>query len=193
MEGRGHPMARSFLPLSMPGIEPMVAGNAAPEPCSPSSGGVIRLVPPRRKAALFRDQAPSLTAAAKACGLQVQIVDDVPFADVLKQLDPGTSDFSVDSSFLVTGIRVEDPAADVRFMVQSSEGIRLPDPTGRLHRIVEQTPIPYSEFNKALWDDALIWPVAHFVAGLWHRNSVNLDEIDASMPPTAVALIRFRR
>lgn len=191
MEKRGHPMTRSFLPPSMPGIEPPVAIDGPLEPCPFSRNAVIKLIPPRRKAALFRDQAPALIAAAEACGLQIQLVNNVPFAELQRQMDPKTKQFSVDASPIVTGLRVEDPAADVRFMVQSAEGIRLPDPTGRLQSLCEETPIRYDEFNQTLWNDALIWPVAHFVAGLWHQRGVSFEDINASRPPTAVALIRF--
>jgi hypothetical protein len=88
---------------------------------------------------------------------------------------------------------IEQPEDDMRFMIQSKQGIRLPDPTGRLHSLTSQKQFTAHEMNEILWDDALVWPIAHSASGIWmDETKVDYSLLNSIQPPTEIALIQPR-
>jgi hypothetical protein len=83
--------------------------------------------------------------------------------------------------------------SDVRFMIQSKEGIRLPDPRGLLAaEAAKQTP-NLAEINKIIWDDAVVWPVTPFTYGIWaKRDEFDFSLINLGLPPTDISWIGLR-
>ncbi len=98
--------------------------------------------------------------------------------------------FKVDIGAQATGILVSDAALDVRFMIQSREGICLPDPTGRLKQEAKKETLDYRKLDEILWDDAIIWPLAHFRSGLAARKGMfDFSMINLDMPATDISWI----
>jgi len=102
----------------------------------------------------------------------------------------GPSKHDFDFSRIVTGILIENPFEDVRFMVQSKEGIRLPDPSKKLHEITDKDEFEVGEVNQQLWDDAIVWPVQHLGLGLWARKGMfDFSKINLVLPSTDISWI----
>lgn len=93
-----------------------------------------------------------------------------------KHLDIGT---------LATGILLEDPDNDIRFMFLSKEGIQLPDSTGEIHKLLKESPLNIQRINELLWEQAIIWPVAHYGSGLWaKKDQFDFLQLNMTLPPT---------
>lgn len=103
---------------------------------------------------------------------------------LINELNPYTKDYKIDMVAIVTGMLVEYPDEDIKFMVLSKEGIRLPDPTGRLKELTSVEKVHPQSINEQLWEDAIIWPVKHLSMGLWAKDSIDLKELNLSLPPT---------
>lgn len=80
-----------------------------------------------------------------------------------------------DIQFLGTGILIDSPKDDIRFMFMSKQGIQLPDESGEIKTKLSQDDFDVQEINKLLWDQAIIWPVRHYSMGFWTNNSSNID------------------
>lgn len=80
-----------------------------------------------------------------------------------------------DIQFLGTGILVDSPRDDIRFMFMSKQGIRLPDESGEIKRKLLNDDFDVQEINELLWDQAIIWPVRHYSMGFWTKNSSDID------------------
>jgi len=108
------------------------------------------------------------------------------------QLLPDATPRLIDISGGFSGILVEDPDSDIRFMFQSKEGIRLPDLDGRISKELERTKIDVNAVNRLIWDQALIWPIGHFSYGLWVKSKYDLSRLNLVLPPTQLSLIGYK-
>lgn len=81
-----------------------------------------------------------------------------------------------DLQYLGTGIDVNDPLEDIRFMFLSKHGIRLPDSNGEIHALLDKKEeIDVQKINQELWEQAIIWPIRHYSQGFWIKNSSNIN------------------
>ena len=84
-----------------------------------------------------------------------------------------------------TGILIEDPKDDIRFMFLSKEGIQLPDSDGRIHEELNNAEFNPQKINQLIWEQAIVWPINHFAFGLWaRRDTFDFSEINLVLPPT---------
>lgn len=88
--------------------------------------------------------------------------------------------------FLGTGINVDNPLEDVKFMFLSKHGIQLPDSTGEIKAMLgNNQQIDLQLINQRLWDQAIIWPIRHYSQGFWvKKNSdIDLSRLNLAMNP----------
>ncbi len=96
------------------------------------------------------------------------------------------ADPAVDLITLSSGVLLEYPEDDVRFMFRSKEGIQLPDPTGKISKILDQEKVDFAAIEKNLKEDALVLPLAHFRPGIWVSKRVDASLLNTIQPPTAL-------
>ncbi len=108
------------------------------------------------------------------------------YALKIEKSDPTDVGFNanVDIQPRMTGIRIDYPYRDVRFMFLSKEGIKLPDADGSIHKLLNLEPLDLSQINLKLWEQAIIWPVSHVDYGVWYDpNKYDLKQLNTSLPP----------
>lgn len=90
-----------------------------------------------------------------------------------------------DIQFLGTGIVIDSPRDDIKFMFQSKQGINLPDDDGSINRKLLNDNFDFQEINSLIWEQGIIWPIRHYSMGFWIKNSslINLTEMNLSMQP----------
>ncbi len=90
-----------------------------------------------------------------------------------------------DLQYLGTGINIDDPFEDIKFMFLSKHGINLPDSTGKIKEILKDNFFDVQKVNEELWDQAIIWPIRHYSQGFWVKRSsrVDLSKLNLSMNP----------
>lgn len=169
-EKLGHTLVRSFFPLSIPGIR---EGKKPPAPVVPTD--------PAKKVRFDPSTKPEYDSALRKTvegmgGALVAAPIELPQA--YEELDPALPRFTNDIDFFTVEIDPEDPAASVRFMFLSKEGVRLPDPTGGIRALLENPRKNLSAINDQLWDDAVVWPTAHVTSGVWAAESVDLSHVN---------------
>jgi hypothetical protein len=100
--------------------------------------------------------------------------------------------YTYDLSMNFTGILIEDPRFDVRFMFFSSEGIHLPDADGRIYNELKSEKFDIQKINDLLWEQAIVWPVNHLALGLWVRkdSEVNLENLNLALPPVDFRFVK---
>lgn len=109
-------------------------------------------------------------------------------APVAKLPSSGTVDFR----FRMTAILVDSPHHDIRFMLNSKHGIRLPDNDGEIKKYVLSDSFSAQTVNEMLWDQAIIWPIGHMALGLWKKEgSVNLNSYNLILPPLDLQWIEW--
>jgi hypothetical protein len=193
----GHTTTTSFLPLAIAGtseVDQAHAGQALSNSPSPSetrdTPKTVRICDYKAQSGLRRSALDAWVKALELQGMVPQIVT-VPPPELAKGFDGSAQQVACDAALILTSVLLATPWDDLRFMVHSREGIRLPDPTGRLASAVGQAIIEPQEFNRAIWDDALVWPILHATAGLWvNPKRVDTSLLDLIHPPTEVALLR---
>jgi hypothetical protein len=60
-------------------------------------------------------------------------------------------------------------------MFLSKQGIRLPDPTGKIGELIRHEIFDPQEVNSLMWEDAIIWPIQHVALGFWISDSRKMD------------------
>lgn len=171
----------SFFPLSVPGI------REAPPPGRERADVLARA---RGRRLAYRPSWEYLSAAQDAVravalrhGLDYS-AEATPLEDFLKERAPGLPRYRSDIAVASTVLAIDDPAFSVRFMFRAKEGIRLPDPTGRIARELDRPKVDMQRVNELLWDDAIVWPFVHYSFGVWARPDLDLSEVnlnDASL------------
>jgi hypothetical protein len=176
---------RSFLPTSIPGIHEF---QSPPATRSERSFSVRFLV---GSSSRFADKVSSAVASAvNSCGGSIAKAAYLDSENFVRHLDPDQSAYDADLDMATTGILLEDPVADVKFMVQSKEGIRLPDPTGALAAETRKAKPDLAVINQIIWDDAIVWPVTPFVRGIWAtEGAFDFSLINLNLPPTDLSWI----
>lgn len=192
LEHLGFKPTLSFFPLAIPSVKefssdaPTRESHPAARPKSLTYRPFAAEVSPLSELA-----AKALQQAATAEGFQAE-AKDTPKKTVGAEFAPNLPAYHNDAVSIVTGILIDNPDADIRFMFKSQEGIRLPDPTGRGADLIGRTKIEVQKVNEVLWDDAIIWPVAHLSIGLWARKEIDFSLINTLVPPTAIHLIGWK-
>jgi len=192
LEGQGRKPVRSFLPPSLPGIGPAKSPALFAQQKDIGKGDELRILDYRSRGGWRESACNAIFAAAADLGFTPKFVES-DSATIQKQRDSTLAKYEYDVSGAVTGIYTEAPREGLRFMVQAREGIRLPDPSGRLNSIVSTPDFSIQDFNEALWDEALIWPVTHGATGLWVDDTkVDASGVDFVQPPTEISLFGRR-
>jgi len=180
-------ITRSFFPLIMPNIHAFDPPTYVPPiPAATSKSIQYRL---RNTAILAMPQIDSaLDLIQSNAKIKVQNHGAITYKELGNYLNFEAND--LDLTAVVTGIYVDDPIHDIKFMFQSKEGIRLPDPTESILDNILSNKIKPQEINKQLIDDAIIWPITHLALGLWVKNHISFDQVNTSIPPTDFSWIK---
>ncbi|OQW49010.1 MAG: hypothetical protein A4S09_12920 [Proteobacteria bacterium SG_bin7] len=171
----------SFFPLAISGV-------SAPQakfdyPVTPlSQNAKVSVNYPRRGSIEFKKIFSEIWREISGEILSVSEVKvDPPKLFELK--DPSLANYEAELSLFFTGISINDPKDDIKFMFLSKEGIKLPDSTGEIHRTLKESDFEYQTINKLIWDQAIIWPLFHFSDGLWAKKNVDLSVLNNIIPP----------
>lgn len=195
-EKRGLPIARSFFPPALQRVEelsdPSVASPAEVQAIMQAWRGktrdlVLPLFPTPMKSPdkkhikhSFETLFEATEAALKSLGIPYRVR---PYSLA------GEETFKYDIMYWITGVRVDAPLADIRFMFLSKEGIQLPDETGEIKKLVASETFEPQRVNELLWEQGLIWPLDHTTQGLWVAPTVDMSMVATHLPPTAFEFI----
>lgn len=96
--------------------------------------------------------------------------------------------------FLGTGISVENPLDDVKFMFLSKNGIQLPDEGGEIKDHLLKDNVNLQLINQELWNQAIIWPVRHYSQGFWVKKSsdIDLSRLNLAMNPIDFQFVSWK-
>lgn len=192
LEKRSDPPRKSFFPTTFKGVHEMSAA-LGPEDAAfavPADASIRYSV--GESTDTTTPQRHALEAAARRLGMRFALVS-VPGEELFAGDEGATLPRKNDIAGLVTDIGLDDPGATIRFMVGSKEGIKLPDPTGRLAEAIKHDPIDIQKVNEILWDDALIWPVYPLATGIWARPELDFSLVNLIRPPTPLYLIGWKK
>lgn len=177
--------ALTFFPPSVIGTRPLEpdAGEAAVGGALVGSTVVVSPMDPTDRSAALVDA--SLKAATHALALKLAsraLTAEERYA----QADPGSPAFGADVVPMMTEVTLDQADSSIRYMFESAEGVRLPDPTGRAGRIIARTPVDMRSVDEVLWDDAIIWPLQHLSWGVWAHPKVDVSQANIALPVPAL-------
>lgn len=109
------------------------------------------------------------------------------------ELEPGLRRYEFDVVLSGADIAIEDPMESIRHMFQSKDGVRLPDPTGRAAAEIRKETFDLQAVNAVLWDDAIVWPTAHYSRGIWAKPRVDLTDLNTSTFPPGMQWLAIAR
>jgi hypothetical protein len=180
LEKSGIKPIRSFFPLGMQGIsEIRETDEASGQDALPHFGFYLRRKFGNSIFDAIKTHLPALSAEFRAVANERELQLEELFA----ALDPHKGSAAVDVGIMATGILIEDPRADIRFMILTKEGIRLPDPDGKLAEEVRKPDFSAQKINQMLWDQAIIIPLGHFASGVWAKNTLDFSLLNQVQPP----------
>lgn len=186
LKSDGFTVTHSFLPLSINGTKEFPVSEIKSDL---KVTGKLRIMKYPAFLPLYQRLPDLMAEVASEFGIQTEFITptagDIRTSKTDPKIDP-----KIHLGVGGTGIVLDRPKEDLKFMVQSKEGIRLPDPTGRLSELVSQTEYPVQEFNNILHDDALIWPIMHVAGGIWVRgDSIDTSLLNPEPPPTDLSFL----
>lgn len=184
LEAAGLDPIRSFLPLSFPGITEMELRE--PTEKERANSGLRFAFRPFSGLLAYWTQpvaAALKTLADSADGRFEQT--NTARRTILQEYEPGLGKYSNDFIGLGTNINIKAPIHSLGFMFQSKEGIRLPDPTGAITKELMKDQPNLVRVNQLIWDDAIVWPITHFAAGIWSKEGYDFSLYNRTNPPVA--------
>lgn len=92
-----------------------------------------------------------------------------------------------DIQFLGTGVSIDSPREDIRFMFLSKQGIMLPDESGKILSVLDSN-FDIQKINEELWDQAIVWPIKHYSSGFWYKNKSEIDFSNLNLALTPIDL-----
>lgn len=172
LEKNGHKFARSFFPLIIQGVrESLPTTNKTDwEILRGSSLRASKYIHPPYKAK------PSGNVVA---AVEATLDDLAKLYDFKIEVKPLPNQYhthrEIDVIVTSTGILVDNPMEDIRFMFLSKHGIQLPDETGEIIEELNKTHVSIQRINELLWEQAIIWPLGHTTRGLWIKQDAGID------------------
>lgn len=99
-----------------------------------------------------------------------------------------------DFQFLGTGIDIDYPYDDIRFMFLSKHGIKLPDATGNIKKIISSEVFDIQKINQEIWDQAILWPIRFSSVGFWVKKEARLsfEDLNTSKNPIDFQFVRWQ-
>lgn len=175
---------RSFFPLAIKGVK-----EAGSENGSIDIGKINRLVyfnvPPEKNehTKLFHKFNEVSENVAVNLKLKPEKRTVKNHEEYKKIKDPDNLEFTLDVMIGSSGVLVDDPKSDIRFMFLSKEGIQLPDLDGSIKAMLSEPDFDIQKVNERLWEQAVVWPVTHFSMGVWAKDFVDVSHLNLLLPP----------
>ena len=91
-----------------------------------------------------------------------------------------------DFQFLGTGINIEDPYEDIRFMFMSKEGIRLPYLDKKTIEALKNSDFNIQKINQMIFDEGLVWPILFTSQGMWVNRDKQINFKNANLTKIAI-------
>jgi ABC-type oligopeptide transport system substrate-binding subunit len=172
----------SFFPLVMPGIYEIEDAPVDLAEIKSLSGKVVRFTDSRPlKSKRINLVMEALEETITDLGMIPVSLKNFPLESVQTQKRQ-KEDFTVDIAFMGTGISLEDPMADIRLMF-SKEGIDIPDSTGVVSEIIEDSTFEPQKVNEEIYRQRIVVPVTHYDLGLWANPVLDVSDYNTLKPP----------
>lgn len=192
LEKSGFKPTRSFFPLIINGIAEMADSSSEPISIDTTKNIRIPSYPLPAFPSLLPDQTIDMAIeSANKFNLLVKR-NPIDLITLFDEIEKNSKKSTWDIVRYGTGILASDPIDDVKFMFQSKEGILLPDESGEIAKELDKNPIDLQKINLLLWNDGIIWPVAHYSSGLWGRPDLDFSQINLVLPPTSFQWIGWK-
>ncbi len=191
VESKNLKIARSFFPLSISGVTELLPHQTVSDAelsyvSSQNTNSSISFI--------SRNYTTEKTSIIKPENHTNLLYDTIyEFAKILGfKVDEFKSEEFTQQEFLkvdikidTTGILLDDPEGDIKFMFLSKEGIQLPDEDGSIIRMLSTDSFRVQDVNKKLWDQGIIWPVNHLSFGMWFNTDLkyNSNELNLELFP----------
>lgn len=189
MRARGGNVARSFFPVAVLG------GAVGPRGRETSSAADLKARTVAFNALGTKDRPShvdvSLAAALAAVGGRPVEVG-LSAQEWNEHLEPMLPNPKADIVFVATEVTPDQSESSVRFMFLSKEGIRLPDPTGRIRKELAAERLDFRRIDDLLYDDALVWPYRHFAWGTWALPTVDMSRVNIALPNPRLQWVGWR-
>lgn len=184
-EETGFSPVRSFFPTSIPGVSELNGANKNAD-----------IQPPEHslKFAPFRDSPGNLGEILEIAAKSLKYTFVNPKSEEkYATLNPDADEYVADLLAMGTGILIEKPEDDVRYMFLSKEGIRLPDETGEIYSLLEEKKLNLQKINELLFEQAIIWPLTHFADGVLAKDHIDVSMLNTIHPPIDFAFIGLKK
>lgn len=191
LEKAGLRVTRSFFPLAMKGIQEFTSTGDGTVTDTIANGLEVYFRKLNSDNLYFRMYDATFAETARQMGLQAN-GKEITVATLMNELDPELKEREIDVAGIGTGVLIEDPHADIRFMIESKSGVRLPDEDGSIRRVLQKEDFSPQEINQLLWDQAIIWPLGHYSMGLWASEQVDLSWHNNILPPLELEWIGWK-
>ncbi len=179
----GFNVTKSFFPLAMKNVNEITDQQL--DNTIIQKGKKLRFIfYPKRAKGLeyFELIQKSMKETCKITNIKYEEVDSINFKEILNMI--GTkNEYPFDLTIYNTGILVEDPETDIRFMFKSKQGIRLPDIDGSISIELDKKILNVQKINELLWKQAVIWPITHHSYGIWISPNVDIKILNTVLPP----------
>ncbi len=181
-ESKGQRVTRSFFPLSINGVKEFSSDfvrDDLPSKITMPSTGIRRFL------------TSDINSALKEFFTEKNVKfneTDITFSQMRdNKIKSENHDFDI--SAFGTGISLEYPKDDIKFMFLSKEGVRLPDLDGKIKALLSENDFNIQDINQELWNQAVIWPLFHFSLGLWAKNEIDFSYYNQINDPIHFAWI----
>lgn len=189
IEEKGFKITRSFFPLNISGTKEFTDNQDQKKDCDLTFLKDFRAI----KFSENENKSVPLTSAINEFYTYLEKENNVKFiekkwSDIDWSKNPGPNEFLKHYDFHLhgTGILVQDPYDDIKFMFESKEGIQLPDENNEIKSYLsDKDKFDIQLVNKLLWEQGLVWPIDHFSFGIWINNDeISVKSINPLLPAT---------
>lgn len=152
---------------------------------SPTKPAKIKLALWGGKVSPIADRYASIIeAAARRIGVEVERVTNISAEEFIRDLrsNDGIQD-NYDFALMGTGVLIEAPIEDIRFMFLTKDGVNMPDSTGKIKAELKKEVPSIVSIEELMAQQKLVFPLGHIANGLWANERVDLSQYNTLLPP----------
>lgn len=182
-------VTKSFFPLEIKGVSELKTTDTLTIDTSQFIGKKITTYIPQNITSRKNIFSKYTTAFQNVCK---ELHADCLISNNLEKINHGGHG-PIDLILKSTSILLDNPDHDIRFMFLSKEGIKLPDNTGEISKILNTSDtVDYQKINEELGYQSIVWPLTHFSIGLLSKDTIDASMFNHGNPPVDFSWIGFK-
>lgn len=122
--------------------------------------------------------------AAKRIGVEVERITDISAKGFIHDLQANEGlNSNYDMALISSGVLVESPIENIRFMFLTKDGVNMPDITGEIRAELKKETPSLTRIEELMAEQKVVFPLGHLANGIWATEDIDFSHYNILLPP----------